>query len=193
MLFFLLPRGSPPSFLQPHSAVYHSYFIATSRMSSLACIFPTSHSLLIAQGNLALPAAAQPLFYSDHKPSFLSYSPLPVCSHTQRTNEQQLSKSPEVSMLQPTQRRLVGLRCGLLLQWGLLKCPWTPHRAWQGLRICKNRSLIILLGSNIPYKASCLELHFPFSSLPGTFILPQHQSSPAIKGANSGSNLTRLF
>lgn len=40
----------------------------------------------------------------------------------------------------------------------------------QGLAEPKNWRLTILLGSNIPHKASCLELHFPSSSRPGTFI-----------------------
>lgn len=40
----------------------------------------------------------------------------------------------------------------------------------QGLAGPKNWSLTILLGSNVPHKAFCLESHLPSSSLPGTFI-----------------------
>lgn len=76
---------------------------------------PSSHSLLAALGNLAShlqqlqekPAAAQPPFRSDHKPSFLSYLPLPVCIHNQTTLRQQLCKGPEVTMLLITKVRMV--------------------------------------------------------------------------------------
>lgn len=65
----------------------------------------------------------------------------------------------------------------------------------QGLAGPKNWSLIILLGSNIPYKASYLEFYFPSSLFPGTFIYHSDHSSvfPTIKWANSGNHLTRLF
>lgn len=96
MLFFLFPQlfSTLPS-------------LPTPGISSLACSlsnFPLSSgspgqsSLCLQQ--LQNPAAAQPPLHSDHKPSFLSYSLLPVHSHTQRTEEQRPGKSPEVLLLQ---------------------------------------------------------------------------------------------
>lgn len=81
---------------------------------------PFSHSLLAAPGNLAShlqqlqekPAAAQPPFHSDHKPSFLSYIPLPVCIHNQTTLGQRLCKGPEVTLLLITKGRMVEQKAG---------------------------------------------------------------------------------
>lgn len=105
----------------PSSSPLFLLSLVSPKMSSLACclsFLPPPTLLAVPESSLRLklqenPATAQPHFHDDHKPSILSYIPLPVCIHTQRTHGQWPCKSREVTLLRLTQRRLVRLRAGV--------------------------------------------------------------------------------